>query len=396
MTSSNVQSQSSTSLFDKLPISKLDGVVLSVGGLLILIIGYMALTGIKPEVGLQVVFMRDGADYATNLWLANPANGDTERLTNDDGVFDFAVSPDGEQIAFTSRNFDTGTAEIILLNLESRQRTQVTNCAQEDSECSTPAWRPDGQTIAYQRVTLNTGMNLPVSPNRIWLLDLSSNPIETFPLIPDPQVLGYSPVWSDDGSRLAFYDSATGGILIYNFSATDDNNIPQLAFLPTTYGTVGDFSPDGVRMVFPEMLLGGAIVHSTLRIANLNSLQFQSVTSPDEQADDPAGSWHPDGSQIAFSRRYLDEERRTIGHQIYILDVETGETAPLIFDARYTHARPYWSPDGTQLLVQRFPQLDADGELNASGTIETWLYDMASGELSLLVENAYNARWVPE
>ena len=380
----------------KLPVSRFDMIVIVAIIIMVIVIGFALFIGTEPEAGLRIAYLKTNDDYIVNIWLYDLATGDHEQITNDDdAVFDYNVSPDGDLIAFTQRNPDTEISEIMVLDLETRRYTQVTNCADEDSACTSPAWRPDGQMLAYQRISLNTGLGIPVSPNRIWLLDLSTNPSQTFPLIPDPQVLGYGPEWSGDGQKLAFYDSATGGILVYNFEANDSNSIPQLTFLPTTYGNVGKFSPDGTRMLFPELLAGGAFVHSTLEVADLETLQVNNLTNEDDSSDDPTGNWSPDGTQIAFTRRYLDEDRRTIGHQIYMLNVADLSTTPLIVDRRYNHSVPIWSPDGTQLLVQRFQQLTDEGNYNQAGTLEIWTYTLDTGELVRITEDAYNPQWVP-
>lgn len=361
-------------------------------------IALVTLTAASQKDGLRVAYMKNSAGGVPNIWVADAANpAEAQQVTfTQYGVYDYAVSADGRYIAYSERDFESGLAEIKVLDLNTGMQRQLTNCIMEDSDCITPAWRPDGRMIAYQRISLNTGLDVGISPNRIWLLDLSSDPAATFPLFEDPQVLGYSPVWSADGSRLAFYDSAGQGILIYDFAATAAaGGEVRLAFIPTGYGTVGAFAPDSTRMIFPEMLLGGPTsVHTYLQVANLDTTRFEVLTSPDENADDQYAAWHPDGQRIAILRRYLDT-RFTRGWQIYLLDTAAGSLVPLVYSETYNHSYFSWSPDGRYLLMQRFPILTPDGQINPEGRTEIWTYDMETRELRQVADDAYIPRWVP-
>ena len=375
--------------------SRFDVVIWSILAVLVAGVVMMVLVGQPAEAGLRVVFVMPDENGVNNLWLIDPQNSDApEQLTFvTTTIHDYSVRTDGNFIAYAERIADAPNrnAEIKLLNMRTRTSQQLTNCVAEDADCTTPVFRPDGRMIAYQRTELNSALGLGVSPNRVWLLDINGDTVTNTPLIADSQVLGYTPKWSADGTKLAFYDTAQSGIYIYDFAATSAED-SAFALIPTNYGTVGDFSPDGEFMIFPEIQLGGPLVRATLQIADLNAGTFTTISESD--LDDQEAVWSPDGQTLAVARRYIDD-RITRGHQLFLYNVSDQTFSPLIYDERYLHSYFSWSPDGRYLLMNRFQVLTDDGESNSQGTLEIWIYDMQTGNFNQIVTNGYQPRWLP-
>lgn len=337
----------------------------------------------------QVAYLAPADSAPQNVWIADPADPSTAHQVTFSlsGIFDYGVSPDGTQIAFSENNSNTGTEDIKLLDVASGGIQQLTNCL--DSSCTTPVWKPDGKMIAYQRVDYNsTDPNLPVSPTRVWLIDLSTVPATTRPLFADSQLLGHTPQWSADGSRIIVFDIRSRGIDIYDFTTGD------IALIPSQYGTTGALSPDGTRLVFPELVFDNPEVRSNLQIADLTTRQYQALVPPEEPIDDDWAAWHPDGQRIAVARRYMDN-RYTRGRQIYLLNVDDGSVEPLVVDERYASSWFSWDPNGRQLVIQRFPELDAAGLPNNSGQTEIWTFDLETQALTRVAVNGFFPRWVP-
>lgn len=324
-----------------------------------------------------------------NIWIAEVDNPDSARQVTFSlvGIFDFSVSPDGSTIAFSERDRQTQSADIYLLNLETNETRRVTNCI--DSDCTTPIWRPDGNVIAYERVDYNSPLlSVGVSPSRIWLLDLSTSPPSTQPLFTETQLLGYGARWSADGTRIALYESSAPGIAIYDF--TDES----IDLVPSNQGNPGDLSPDGRYLVFPDLLLEGGGARSYLRIADLEAQEIEVLTAPEDFIDDDMPLFSPDGRSLVIARRYIDD-RFTRGRQIYLMDMETREVTPLVVDERYANGFFSWSPTGRQLLIQRFPELDASGQPSSDASVEIWVYDLDSRLLVQVAANAFHPRWAP-
>jgi len=374
-------------------LTRFDLTVLVTSMLLALAVGLSAVLGISDEP-LRVAYLKLGTDNVYNVWIADPSNpASAQQVTfAPDGVFDFDVSPDGNFIIYAEQDFEAGASDLYMLNLRTNRITQVTNCRTQDADCTAPAIRPGGELVAYQRVALNR--NLPTVGTgsiRIWIADLTTNPPQTYPLVDDDQIVGYGPRWSADGSRLAFYDNRNNGILVNQFGAPPDS---AWAFIPSDFGEVGSLSPDGERMVYPEMLIDGSMTRAYLQMADLDAGVFSPLTDPNEAADDQATAWNPQGRFIAIGRVYRDE-RFTRGAQVYLIDTETDNIAPLIVDPRYANGFFRWDPDGNRLALQRFQQLDDAGQVYADGTTEIWTYDMESRRLVQIDTDARNPLWVP-
>lgn len=341
----------------------------------------------------RVAFLSPASGAPLNIWLADPANpANAQQVTfSPSGVFDFGVSPDGSQIAFAERNSDTGTSDIKLLDLETGGIQQLTNCL--DADCTTPVWRPDGQVIAYERVDFNSDMqNISNSPTRIWLIDLSTVPATTRPLFEDTQILGYGLQWSRDGSRATLFDISSQGILLHDFEAG------STVVIPSRYGSTGALSPDGTRIVFPEVILSETgEARSFLQMANADTQELTPLSHPDEPVDDDAAAWSPDGETLVISRRYMDD-RFTRGRQLYRFDLADNSVEPLVVDPVYANGFFSFDPTGTQLVIQRFPELTASGtrgEVNTAGTPEIWTYDLNTQELTQVATDSFFPRWVP-
>lgn len=373
-------------------LSRFDLFVLSIVLLLIIAVLIVAvLGGMEDSDTLQIAYLVPGGANVTNVWVADlDAPEDARQVTFASiGVESFTVSPDGQFIVYAERDFESGTTELRRVNLRNGVVDTLTHCIEESSVCTSPVYSPDGNKIAYERRTIGRAVNAGNQSERMWILDLSTAERETYPIIDEPDILGISATWSGNGDKLAFYDRSNAGFMIYDFVAAA-NGDTSTTFIPSGFDVASALSPDGTQFVFPEILLDENLVRSYLQIADLDTLQFQVLTQPGENADDRSSVWRPDGTSLAISRRYLRGERATAGPQIFLLDVRDGSLDPLIFDADYSHGIFSWSPDGRYLVLQRSLIANAN-----TATPEIWVYDMDTRRLTQIAENAFSPRWVP-
>jgi TolB protein len=103
-------------------------------------------------------------------------------------------------------------------------------------------------------------------------------------------------------------------------------------------------------------------------------------------------SWSPDGRRLAYERRSLNVDFGAIGmglgpSRVWLLDVKSGDTAPLFSDNQKLGYAPRWSPDGRQLAYfdpeagVRIVELDTGASQffpNQLGEIGTWSPDSQS------------------
>ena len=337
----------------------------------------------------RVAYLAPANSAPLNIWMADPSNSSaaTQITNSPSGIWDFSVSPDGSQIAFSEKNTSTGTSDIKVLDLESGGIRQVTNCV--DADCKTPTWRPDGQVIGFERVELNSDFTqVGVSPSRIWLIDLTTDPATTRPLFSDSQMLGYGLQWSGDGNRITVYDYNSQGIVYHQFSPD------STAIIPSQYGGSGWLSPDGMQVAYPSVLLDASQARSYLTVVNMETQDSHTLTSPDDPIDDDTAAWSPDGTMLAVGRRYLDN-RYTRGKQLYLVNPVDGNAQELLVDPEYQLGIFVWDPNGTQLLLQRFPDPVAMNDPNNPGLPEIWTIDIATKKLVKVADNAFYPRWIP-
>ena len=190
----------------------------------------------------EIVYLAPADVYARNLFLVELGGGDARQLTDAaDGIEDFAVSPDGQQIAYSLNNAD-GTTDIWLLDLASDTARALTHCVR--AVCTDPAWKPDGTQILYQRREFGT----PERDSWVWVVDV--NTVQTHLLFDDPQVRGADPTWSADGRRVAVYDPGVQVVRVHDLDSGTDT------IIDSTAGVSGAFSPDGSKLVFPVLVRG--------------------------------------------------------------------------------------------------------------------------------------------
>ncbi|MBI5960203.1 MAG: Ig-like domain-containing protein, partial [Chloroflexi bacterium] len=120
----------------------------------------------------RAVYLAPSDEYDRNLFMTDLEDGSVYQLTaSENGVEDFAVSPQGNEIAYAQYNAD-GSSDLWILHLINQTNRQITNCV--DARCFGPAWNADGTQVAYNREDYNSGLGLGPSSSRVWVVDVKS------------------------------------------------------------------------------------------------------------------------------------------------------------------------------------------------------------------------------
>jgi TolB protein len=274
-------------------------------------------TAVGPlSQGVMLLSIKEGG-YA-HLFAYSPGALPLTRLTNQpwDDITP-AFSPDGSKVAYSSRQ--NGYWDLYLLDLASGQTTRLTDNAAYDAH---PTWSPDGQWLAYEsytdnfdiyilsvadpsqapiQLTANAGSNTApdwsggsgrkvafVSTRTgeadIWVADLDIVDNRFTDASQSPQTNDAHPVWSPDGSRLAWAANANGVTSLYMLDLGQPGTPPRLA----GGGSWPVFSPDGqVLASFLEM-------PNQYYITAYLSGTTQTVLAPERLPGPPQGlDWSP-------------------------------------------------------------------------------------------------------
>ena len=272
---------------------------------------------------------RDG--LMGDVYLMNADGTCPTRLVRDEsGALGATWSPDGTKIAYQlNRN---GGWEIYVINADGTGSMRLTR------DGYGPVWSPDGTKIAF-----STDRDFPSDP-------FDFDPEDEYAAIyvinadgTDPTRLTHNmaldggPVWSPDGTKIAFHSDRDGANGIYVMNA-DGTDLTQLTN-ELAAGCCPVWSPDGTKIAFLDSPDGNGDIFvmnsdGTSRIKLTNNVAF-----------DGSHAWSPDGTKIAFqSTRYPREGPVSILADIYVMNADGTSQLNLTENSTFFARGPTWSP----------------------------------------------------
>lgn len=219
--------------------------------------------------------------------------------------------------------------DICIVNPDGSGYQALTNDSTGDNW---PRISPDGQTIVWQRSTLD-----------LWTMNVDgSNKKE---LLPNVNAHFGAPTWSPDGQQIGFIcndpqDATQQGICTMSKTGSGFQMIRQTVDRATNL----EWSPDGNRMLVGFETQS---INEDIFVLDLASEQITNVTNtPDEWEH---GTWSPDGEKIAFVGTPLPGEPVSLAG-LYVMDRDGGNRTRLITTpSSATATPPTWSPDGEEI-----------------------------------------------
>lgn len=208
---------------------------------------------------------------------------------------------------------------------------------------------PDGKTLAFtcdgaHGPRLCTAAT--AKPANVWTLMVQGH----------SDLLVERPVWSPDGTQIAFRGWAPGGpagifnpadIWVMQADGSGARRVTAAERLVDSYDapTWSPRQPDGsYRLAFArEQRTAGGFLISTIESVRADGADHRSITTSAEQVD-AEPSWSPDGRTIAFTRY----GNGAMG-DIWLANVNGGAARPLMsasVEPSGAQRAPVWSPDG--------------------------------------------------
>jgi TolB protein len=274
----------------------------------------------------RVVFSSD-RDGQPDLYVKDLATGGVTRLTND-GVAEYGPtwSPDGTRIAFR-RESETflNSFDIWMIDSDGSGLTRLTTTG----DAGTPNWSPDGTEIVYN--DSNDG------DWEIYVLQVASP--STIRKLTDDTNQDLAPDWSPDGTTIVFREAPQfSDDRFWTMSAVDGSG---LTFLPFADGGLGSpvWSPDGSRIAY-------SIQVASTGEANVEVFDLVTGTRTVVEADgtsNRAPSWSPDGAHLVFQKNELNPDLFNDDYDLWIVPSDGSSASELVESSAEDESGPDWN-----------------------------------------------------
>jgi len=301
-------------------------------GAKVLVVTRAEITGSDLNIEARVHFVDSGQAMLTKRYsgradnprsFAHQLSDDIMALTQYRGVA-------RTRIAFASDRDSTKekrTKELYIVDYDGFNPRRVTV---NSSLNILPAWRPDGQALAYVSYRQDR------SP-LIFLAEIFAGRSSGNITGERASSQAFAPSWSPDGKRIVFASTRAGNMEI--FSANADGAELRRLTNSAASDTAPCFSPTGQEIAFTSNRTGTPQIY----LMDNEGLNLRRLTTVGNYNDAPA--WNPSKqySEIAFTSRIEG------GFEVAVIDLATRQVRQ-ITEGRGSCEYPAWAPNGRHLV----------------------------------------------
>lgn len=224
------------------------------------------------------------------LFTMSIATRETKQLTNNElNDSQPGWSRDGQQIVY--RRETTAGSSLRVINADGSDDVEIFACPRA---CSTPAWSPQADEIAFQMIEAVTGYD---APSNIYLIRSDGGELRQLTQDAEPV---WRPRWSPDGKQIVLRRAADQPIRTIEVVTGRETTYP----ISTARGPDEPiFTPDGSDIVFTAY--GAAQGQRLFRLDRATgTIGLLLAAADDYPPDMKEPDWSPDGKQIVFSAFY--------------------------------------------------------------------------------------------
>jgi TolB protein len=223
------------------------------------------------------------------------------------------------RIAFVSEY--QGNKEIYLMDYDGRRIRRLTSSGTINLS---PVWSPDGSELAFMSWRgRQPGVYVMSAEGKLGVLKTVGGELSS------------APEWAPDGRKLAYTSDIDGNTEIYVLDRTTGRN--RRLTHNRAIDTAPAYSPNGREIAFTSDRSGSPQIY----VMDADGLNVRRVSWEGSYNDSPA--WSPRGDRMAYA------SRREGRFHIVVLDISDGRLTQLT-RGRHNNENPRWSPDGRHLV----------------------------------------------
>lgn len=295
-----------------------------------------------------------------------------ESNSTDNVLSSTALIPQGDEAVFAFASY--GDGDVFTVYADGTDLRQLTD---GPGVASYPVWSPDGTRIAYHEWRDGA--------DSLVVIDSGGDPVTLAtndPMGQDCNADYFRPAWAPDGSSLIF-PTRDGCYGAYDLSivAADGSSPATRLLSPGTNGLLAAWSPDGTQLAYlGSEGTGGAglyVAQVTPDVALSGNVEGRRITSDlghdllnvTWQEEFSEPRWSPDGTEIAVA---------AVTEGFYLVDAEgvyivkaDGSGQRLLAERA---GSPTWSPDGQRVAFHRTVD-PSEYVHDRPCTVRTWLID---------------------
>jgi len=239
------------------------------------------------------------------------------------------------KIAFSTdqTNDGQGPSDIFTVNPNGTAETQLTHG--EFGYAENPSWSPDGTRIVFDGGATGTQQLYVINGD-------GSGGDPSHPLFNDPGNFDFAPHYSPNGEEIAFSSCQIPGfICTIDVIAADGSGVPQVLTTPNWNAQNPVWSPDGTKIAFESSQDG---LLDAVWVMDANGQNQQRLTAPALEAGYP--DWSPDGKHILFQDKCC-----VFGTNIWVMNADgSGQKQLTHMPSKHQNGFARYSPDGTKIV----------------------------------------------